>query len=364
MAGYQACESPDKAAGGLSDDDWFVCDDEVKTPASKVSKMGGPLTPKPLTPGRPTQDLGAKMNAMTEENMAAEVACRQRAASQQAAKSAAHKKLHLGIWKTSLKRTPQKRPQPLTSGGDGSEVAPRTATEQGKPATPVLPLQRPAETVGAKVGAEVGSNLQKTVGRPKAENATIFAGRRPPVTPGQDPLWDLRKQLYWTVRKEMAEQYPGKVHRMPSAHQTKYWKFMSDFMKSHPACPGEPSRETLKQGAQAYLELLAEELKSRGCRAAGRRMLRAEGELVFNSETSARATPIQTPTAVGGFANLSPVIESSEHGYPQGMEEHYGGEIICDVHQEAEHKEAEPYGEALHAEAEHNKEAKPKFFFV
>ena len=33
-------------------------------------------------------------------------------------------------------------------------------------------------------------------------------------------------------------------------------------------------------------------------------------------------------------------------------------------HAEAEHKEAEPYGEALHAEAEHNKEAKPKFFFV
>ena len=104
MAGYQACESPDNAAGGLSDDDWFVCDDEVKTPASKVSKMGGPLTPKPLTPGRPTQDLGSKMNAMTEEDMAAEVACRLRAASQQAAKSAAHKKLHLGISKTSLKR--------------------------------------------------------------------------------------------------------------------------------------------------------------------------------------------------------------------------------------------------------------------
>ena len=292
MAGYQACESPDKAAGGLSDDDWFVHDDEVKTPASKVSKMGGPLTPKPLTPGRPTQDLGSKMNAMTEEDMAAEVACRLRAASQQAAKSAAHKKLHLGIWKTSLKRTPQKRPQPLTSGGDGSEVAPRTATEQGKPGrrlrSKTPPLKRPAETVGAKVGAEVGSNLQKTVGRPKAENATTFAGRRPPVTPGGDPLWDLRKQLYWTVREEMAEQYPGKVHRMPSAHQMKYWKFMSDFMKSHPACPGEPSRETLKQGAQAYQELLAEELKSTSAaQAAGRRMLRAEGELVFNSETPA-----------------------------------------------------------------------------
>ena len=294
MAGYQACESPDNAAGGLSDDDWFVCDDEVKTPASKVSKMGGgPLTPKPLTPGRPTQDLGSKMNAMTEEDMAAEVACRQRAASQQAAKSAAHKKLHLGISKTPLKRrTPQKRPQPLTSGGNGSEVAPRTATEQGKPGrrlrSKTPPLKRPAETVGAKVGAEVGSNLQKTVGRPKAENATTFAGRRPPVTPGQDPLWDLRKQLYWTVRKEMAEQYPGKVHLMPSAPQVKYWKFMSDFMKSHPACPGEPSRETLKQGAQAYLELLAEELKSTSAaQAAGRRMLHAEGELVFNSETPA-----------------------------------------------------------------------------
>ena len=325
MAGYQACESPDNAAGGLSDDDWFVCDDEVKTPASKVSKMGGPLTPKPLTPGRPTQDLGSKMNAMTEEDMAAEVACRLHAASQQAAKSAAHKKLHLGIWKTSLKRTPQKRPQPLTSGGDGSEVAPRTATEQGKPGrrlrSKTPSMKRPAETVGAKVGAEVGSNLQKTVGRPKAENATTFAGRRPPVTPGGDPLWDLRKQLYWTVREEMAEQYPGKVHRMPSARQMKYWKFMSDFMKSHPACPGEPSRETLKQGVQAYLELLAEELKSTSAaQAAWRRAACRGGELVFNSETLAR-------------------------------------------HQEAEHKEAEPYGEALHAEAEH-KEAKPKIFFV
>ena len=86
----------------------------------------------------------------------------------------------------------------------------------------------------------------------------------------------------------MAEQYPGKVHRMPSAHQVKYWKFMSDFMKSHPACPGVPSRETLKQGAQAYQELLAEELKSTSAaQAAGRRMLHAEGELVFNSETPA-----------------------------------------------------------------------------
>ena len=155
MAGYQACESPDKAAGGLSDDDWFVHDDEVKTPASKVSKMGGPLTPKPLTPGRPTQDLGSKMNAMTEEDMAAEVACRLRAATQQASKSAAHKKLHLGIWKTSLKRTPQKRPQPLTSGGNGSEAAPRTAPEQGKPGrrlrSKTPSMKRPAETVGSNL---------------------------------------------------------------------------------------------------------------------------------------------------------------------------------------------------------------------
>ena len=155
MAGYQACESPDKAAGGLSDDDWFVRGDEVKTPASKVSKMGGPLTPKPLTPGRPTQDLGSKMNAMTEEDMAAEVACRLRAATQQASKSAAHKKLHLGIWKTSLKRTPQKRPQPLTSGGNGSEAAPRTAPEQGKPGrrlrSKTPSMKRPAETVGSNL---------------------------------------------------------------------------------------------------------------------------------------------------------------------------------------------------------------------
>ena len=68
---------------------------------------------------------------------------------------------------------------------------------------------------------------------------------------------------YWDAKQQLQATYPRAAgKKLPSQNQLKYWKFVSDFMKSYAGKPKEERLEGFALAARAYHAKLVEEAEA------------------------------------------------------------------------------------------------------